>query len=180
MKNVRTILIACVCAWCSSAQALTIDNLKTEYLTNPVGLEEQTPRFSWILMSDERGAKQDNYRIRVSSTPDGAADLWDSGTVHGAQTVNVVYEGKPLKSRQRCYWTVTVNGVESKQASWSMGLLDPDDWKAEWISFRDDTAFVASQTDVVTPRPTTIANRSLRRRLFSARPSTRPPSGFTS
>ncbi len=146
------VLIAALSS-CASSHALTIHNLKTEYLTNPVGLEETAPRFSWILVSEQRGAKQHTYRIRVSSTPNGDADLWDSGMVESNDTTNIVYRGRPLGSRQQCFWTVTVNGVTSDQASWTMGLLGANDWAAEWISFKDDTPLTATQTNVVLPAP---------------------------
>lgn len=71
-------------------------------------------------------------------------DLWDSGKVDSHQTVNVVYGGKPLVSRQACYWKVCVwdnsgKALWSETASWMMGLLRPTDWLADYISFRDPT-----------------------------------------
>lgn len=149
----HTVLSACVWVLCSLSHALTIENLRTEYLTNPLGLDETAPRFSWSLESDERGAKQITYRIQVSSTSDGTPDLWDSGIVESSDTTNIVYGGTPLKSRQQCYWTVTVDGVTSEQAKWSMGLLDSKDWKAKWIGFKDDTPLTATKDNVVLPAP---------------------------
>jgi len=137
--------------WCTVSHAMTVENLRCEYMTDPLGLDELAPRLSWNLESDERGAKQNSYRIRVSTTPDGKPDLWDSGTVNSSETTNIVYDGKPLKSRQQCFWTVTVNGVTSEQARWTMGLLEPDDWTAKWISFKDDTPLTATRRKVVLP-----------------------------
>lgn len=151
MRN--AIFVACMLVWCVSSQAMTVENLQCDYLTNPLGLDETAPRFSWRLESNERGAKQDTYRIRVSSTPDGIADLWDSGTVESDETTNIVYDGKPLESRQQCFWTVTVNGITSEQASWTMGLINTGDWTAEWISFKDETPLTASQKEIVLPAP---------------------------
>jgi alpha-L-rhamnosidase len=149
MRN--AVLTACVLAWCALSQALTVGDLKCEYLTNPLGLDETAPRFSWSLESGERGAKQDTYRIRVSSTPAGIPDLWDSGTVESSETTNIIYGGKPLESRQQCFWTVTVNSVTSDQAKWTMGLLDSEDWTAEWISFKDATPLSATRQKMVLP-----------------------------
>jgi len=73
--------------------------------------------------------------------------------VESNDTTNIVYRGRPLGSRQQCFWTVTVNGVTSDQASWTMGLLGANDWAAEWISFKDDTPLTATQTNVVLPAP---------------------------
>lgn len=116
--------------------------LRCEYRVNPPGIDEAQPRLTWRVESVERGQKQTAYHIIVTS--DGAT-LWDSGKVAGDRTVNVVYAGQPLVSRQRCDWKVRVwdkNGKASawsKPAFWTMGLLKPDDWQAGYISYRDTT-----------------------------------------
>ena len=57
------------------------------------------------------------------------------------QSVHVEYGGKPLEARQRYYWRVKVWDKHGNESDWSepvwweMGLLDEDDWRAEWISF---------------------------------------------
>lgn len=69
----------------------------------------------------------------------GAADLWDSGKMTTASSVLVPYAGKALDSRTECFWKVRVwdNAGRasdwSSPASWSMGLLHPADWHAQWI-----------------------------------------------
>ncbi len=56
------------------------------------------------------GAKQTAYQVLVASTPEKLAadegDLWDSGQVASDQSTQVVYAGKPLRSRMRCCWKV--------------------------------------------------------------------------
>jgi len=53
----------------------------------------------------------------------------------------VVYKGKTLKSRMRCYWKVRVWDKDgrvsawSEPAMWTVGLLDPKDWQAKWIGY---------------------------------------------
>src|SRR5689334_9013708 len=88
----------------------TITNLKTEYRTNPLGIDVVLPRLSWQMESDAAGAKQTAYQVQAASSADqiGQADLWDSGKVESDQSVHVVYAGKALTSRQRVYWNVTV------------------------------------------------------------------------
>ena len=77
-------------------------------------------------------------------------DLWDSGKVGSDATLHVAYDGRPLGSRERCYWKVRVwdrNGRPSpwsKPATWSMGLLDAADWDARWIAFDDPLRPAAS------------------------------------
>lgn len=118
-------------------------DLKCEYMTNPIGIGERTPRLSWRLESEKRAQKQAAYRILVASTAERLArnegDLWDSGKVVSDETVHIPYQGKSLQSRMRCYWKVLVwpedsdAPVTSDIAFWEMGLLEPADWSAEWI-----------------------------------------------
>ncbi|HCO96588.1 MAG TPA: hypothetical protein DIU00_22055 [Phycisphaerales bacterium] len=120
---------------------MKVSQLRCEYLDNPLGIDEREPRLSWIVTSEARGQRQTAYQIRVASDIDkllsGKADLWDSGKVASDETVNVVYQGKPLVSRQRCFWQVRVwdkNSNVSKWSSsarWSMGLLNKEDWQSE-------------------------------------------------
>ena len=116
-----------------------ITELRCEHLKNPMGIEAVSPRLSWCMAADERGARQTAYRIEVASSENllavGKADRWDSGRVDSDSSVLIWYEGTRLRSRQKCWWRVHVwdeDGVESisESAYWEMGLLRPSDWKA--------------------------------------------------
>jgi Bacterial alpha-L-rhamnosidase 6 hairpin glycosidase domain/Alpha-L-rhamnosidase N-terminal domain/Bacterial alpha-L-rhamnosidase concanavalin-like domain/Bacterial alpha-L-rhamnosidase C-terminal domain len=123
--------------------ALITDDLRCEYTVNPLGIDEPAPRLSWIVESTARAEKQTAYEIAVASTPQlltgGKADLWRSGRVISDETSQIVYGGKPLVSRQRCYWSVRAwdrdgnAGPWSTPAWWEMGLLQKQDWSASWI-----------------------------------------------
>ena len=116
-----------------------------EYLHNPMVVDVPKPRLSWINIADrnECGQFQTAWEIRVASTIDkllaGQADQWNSGKVMSNESVNIHYDGKPLSSRQDCWWQVRVWDRKGKvsdwsePAFWSMGLLRPEDWKAQWI-----------------------------------------------
>ncbi|EGF24665.1 glycoside hydrolase family 78 protein [Rhodopirellula baltica] len=132
----------------SSVSALEPQRLRCEYLENPTGIDAALPRLSWQVTSDQRGQSQTAYRLLVASSEEqlgsGVGDLWDSGKVKSDQTLFVEYAGRPLSSRQECFWKVQVwdgagNATESEVASWSMGLLDQSDWTADYISYRDDS-----------------------------------------
>ena len=82
----------------------------------------------------EKGQVQTAWEIRVAGTKEkllNEADLWNSGKINSSQSVNVVYNGHPLSSRQNCWWQVRTwdkNGKVSEwsePAFWSMGLLNP-------------------------------------------------------
>ena len=119
-----------------------IEHLICEYRTNPLGIDVQYPRLGWQMQTERLGARQTAYQVRVASTLEGLrqgkADLWDSGKVESDQSVQVIYAGKSLKSRQRAYWQVTVwdetgNALKSDIAWFEMGLLHSQEWQAQWI-----------------------------------------------
>lgn len=124
-------------------QSLSVKSLECEYKVNPLGIEAKKPRLSWKIVSNERGVMQSAYRIRTAANIDdlesGRNLLWDSGKVESDRSIHIPYDGDNLESRQRVYWQVRVWDNKgdvsgwSKPAWWEMGLLEPDDWKAEWI-----------------------------------------------
>jgi alpha-L-rhamnosidase len=138
------ILSLAALALTSSALAdATIDQLRCEYLANPLGIDAANPRLNWIINSNRRGERQVAYQILVASTPQllsqGRGDLWDSGKVTSDETTQIAYQGQPLTSRERCYWKVRIwdqdgRDAWSSVAEWSMGLLEPTAWTAKWIS----------------------------------------------
>src|ERR1700752_2929433 len=87
-----------------------VGNLKCEMLTNPIGIDVVRPRLSWQLNSEKRGTVQISYQIIVASSADQLAknegDLWNSGKETSDGSILVSYSGKPLTSRQKCFWKV--------------------------------------------------------------------------
>ena len=132
----------------TAATALKPVAPRCEYRINPQGVDEPQPRLTWRVESAARGQKQTAYQILVASSAaalqQDVGDLWDSGQVASSETVNVVYAGRPLASRQQCFWKVRAWDKDgraswSEPASWTMGLLQTDDWSANYISFHDLT-----------------------------------------
>ena len=79
---------------CKSNNELTIPtNLRTEYLTEPIGLDTSSPRFTWEYSGNEEGFKASRYEVRIGTSPD---DL------------RPYAEGMALKPHTRYYWNVTV------------------------------------------------------------------------
>lgn len=120
--------------------------LTVEHRHNPMGLSETSPRLSWILEARNpaaRGLGQTAYRVLVASTAAGlkagTGDLWDSGKVESSQSVLVPYKGKALESGMAAFWQVQVwdqsgsLSAWSEPARWTMGLLQAQDWKGQWI-----------------------------------------------
>jgi len=149
---VKTLLVLAGCAALSDVHQYSfrqsdvmVTALRCEYRVNPLGIDVTEPRLSWIIESDQRDQKQNAYQILVASSQEnlkkGQSDLWDSGKVNSDQSAQVVYKGRKLSSRMRCYWKVRVWDKDdnlsawSKPAYWTMGLLSPEDREAKWIGY---------------------------------------------
>jgi alpha-L-rhamnosidase len=125
-----------------AANPLTVVNLRCEYKTNPVGIDASQPRFSWELVNPQRATVQTAYQIRVAASQSDLEknDLWNSGRQPSDVSIQVAYQGPALSSGKRYYWQVVVwdnHGNSSGWSSpqyWEMGLLQPSDWQAHWIS----------------------------------------------
>ncbi|MDT8860169.1 glycoside hydrolase family 78 protein [Alkalihalobacillus sp. MEB130] len=125
-----------------------ITNLKVEYAYNPIGVDAEKPRFSWMMESYLYGQKQIAYQILVASSPEklveNRADLWDSGKVISDISVAIKYNGNPLEPSTVYYWTVIVWNQDDKKvqpeedAYFETGLKSTDGVKgwsgAKWIS----------------------------------------------
>jgi alpha-L-rhamnosidase len=128
----------------------TADYLRCEYRVDPLGINVINPRLAWEMRDDRRGALQTAYRIFVASSPEklaaGEGDLWDSGKVASDRTAQVVYAGKSLAPRTRCYWKVRLWDREGKESAWSrpalwtMGPFQSNQWQAQWIGHDKEPA----------------------------------------
>lgn len=145
---VLVVVLMLVCLSTVFAQAIEIVNLRVEYLDEPLGVDVPKPRLSWIISSAKRGVTQSAYRIQlaesISDLSESGVKFWDTGKIEEAQSVNVVYNGKPLKSGNTYYWRVCVwttgeeVGCWSKPAKFNVGPMNPNDWKgAKWITSAD-------------------------------------------
>ena len=131
--------------WQASAQSprLALTQLETNAASQPLGIDDQTPRFSWALNSKQRGISQEAFRVLVASKPElareGKADIWDSKQVSSSEPF-VVYAGPSLKSRTRYYWKARVWANGSLVSNWSnltwfeTALLNANEWKGQWIA----------------------------------------------
>src|SRR5205085_6570221 len=97
-------------AFAQSGGAILAASLRCEYLVAPLAVEAREPRLSWMVEGNARGAKQTAYQILVAGSAALLAadkgDLWDTGKVAAGETIQILYQGKPLASRQECFWKV--------------------------------------------------------------------------
>ena len=187
MSFVPVFTLLCCGSGLRASSTLQPFDLRCEYLNNPLGIDRTSPRLSWKLESlqpSRRGLKQRAYEILVAGSEaglrDGLADLWDSGKVDSDESLNLVYAGKALRSSQRCWWKVRVWDQDghpsewSAPAVWSMGFLQVDDWKAQWIGLDG-----GDQTRPDDPARTRLPARMLRRE-FDAKEQIRRATAYVS
>ena len=107
--------------------------LRTEYLKEPVGIDIAQPRFCW---NCEGGIKQTAYQI-IAKVNDET--VWNSGKIESSSMTHIPYSGRELHSEERVYWFVKLwdengEGGDISHSFFEMGLLNPSDWKAKWIT----------------------------------------------
>ena len=123
------------------------EQLRCEYVVDPLGVDSPKPRLFWIDAGGERGQKQTAFQILASSSVKLLArakgDLWDSGRVDSGDSIQIQYGGVELKTAQQVFWKVRVWDANGRISGWSlpgtwtMGVLDPSDWRATWIAAPD-------------------------------------------
>ncbi len=127
-------ILLLACALPVAAQ-LAPSDLRVEYLRDPLGVDVAHPRFSWVPVDSERGAKQSAYQIVVST---GGATVWDTGKVASDENAQIEYGGEALQSDKSYEWRVRwwdQNDRSSayREAHFDTGLFSAADWKARWI-----------------------------------------------
>ncbi len=155
MKSIHLfpiLILALIGSGCTQSTLVPV-NLKTEYLSEPIQVDIQSPALSWVLEPARPGLRnlnQSAYQVLVASNPHllkhDKGDLWNSGRITSANSQQVIYEGRQLLSRQACYWKVKVWDQDGKPSDWSspatwkMALLEKNDWSgARWIGLPKDT-----------------------------------------
>ena len=118
----------------------SLTDLRTDYMTTPLGIDAASPRFSWKMESGRYDQRQASYRIVVTESQTGIP-AWDSGAeevVPSDVSVGVAYRGEALKPCTRYEWTVEVTNVAGETVSagswFETGLMDSGWSDAQWIS----------------------------------------------
>lgn len=127
----KTSIVALVCVILlgSCGNPTTPVNLRTDYLSEPLGIDTPTPRFTWEYAGGNDDFSASRYEIRIGTTPNN---------------LRVHEQAIRLQSHTRYYWQVTVwdqQGVKcrpSEIAWFETAKLAPSDWSARWITDDED------------------------------------------
>ncbi len=111
-------------------------------VSNPLAIDRDATRFTWMSEDTGRGERQTAYQILVASSAEqlakGKADCWDSGKVDSDKSASVEYAGKPLPPATRLWWKVRIWDQTGKPARYSEPAyfdtgLDQGEWTAHFI-----------------------------------------------
>ena len=145
MKKHLLILLFVQLSFSVFSQTLSVTNLSCGYRTNPLGVDDIQPLLGWQLESSQRNVLQTAYQILVAEDSNmlkkSSMLFWDSKKVSASSSVQVKYNGMPLRSAKYYYWRVIVwdnkgNRAVSNIQYWQMGILTKQDWKnANWVAY---------------------------------------------
>ncbi|MGH7952572.1 MAG: family 78 glycoside hydrolase catalytic domain, partial [Limisphaerales bacterium] len=111
-------------------------------VSNPLAINRDATRFTWMSKDDSRGERQTAYQILVASSikhlAAGKADCWDSGKVDSDKSASVEYAGKPLPPTARFWWKVRIWDQTGNPGSYSAPAyfdtgLNQNEWTARYI-----------------------------------------------
>ncbi|HYG33896.1 MAG TPA: family 78 glycoside hydrolase catalytic domain, partial [Clostridia bacterium] len=136
-------LVFATLATFGAVSELKVNDLRCEYVRDPLGMDSSAPRLFWKLESPQQGQRQTAYEILAATSAEllsrNRGDLWDSGKVKSDENLHISYAGKPLRSSQKVFWKLRVWDEEGRRSSWSdvaswtMGVMKESEWQANWI-----------------------------------------------
>ncbi len=141
-QPVLTLIIAAI-AFGASGRRSAPAGLLVNGVSNPLAIDRNATRFTWMSKDGDRAERQTAYQILVASSlkglAAGKADEWDSGKVDSARSASVdEYAGKVWPSAMRVWWTVRVWDQTGKPSRYSTPAyfdtgLAQNEWTAHYV-----------------------------------------------
>jgi alpha-L-rhamnosidase len=108
-------------------------------VSNPLAIDRDATRFTWMSADVRRGETQTAYQILVASSADslaaGKGDCWDSGKLDSDKSASIEYRGKALPAAARFWWKVRVWDQTGKCSPYSApGYFDTGLAQQEWTA----------------------------------------------
>ncbi|MEY4384279.1 MAG: hypothetical protein RI995_1821 [Bacteroidota bacterium] len=131
-----TLLLVFLCAFTSVFGQGKLQNLLTEYQSNPLGLDIEKPRFSWQManLPNQIGQKQKAYQLIVSDEKNQT--VWDTQKIESDISLGIEYAGQALKPTTKYSWTLTVwnekDQVLTAKSMFETGLMNADANLSAW------------------------------------------------
>lgn len=115
---------------------LRVNEIYIDGMKHPLGVAK-CPYFSWIMESDRQNVMQKAYRLRITEAL-SRLEVYDSGWVESRESVYVEAEAK-IQSLTKYAVTVSVRDESeespvSEEAYFLTGILDEQEWRADFIS----------------------------------------------
>lgn len=120
---------------------LRLVELKCEHQTNPLGISNRNPVFSWILDSNQENVRQTAYQAEVY---EGEKQIWNSGKKMTDQSIDCTYSGPKLKPLTTYRWQVAVwdnKGELASARAWFTTARFDQSWRASWIEPEQKPAY---------------------------------------
>ena len=125
-----------------SAKPAEPQGLLVNGVSDPLAIERDAVRFTWMSTDAGRGARQTAYQILVAESSEHLAadtgDYWDSGKIASGNSASVEYAGKPLPPATRFWWKVKIwdqtstPGPYSEAAFFDTGPAQ-NEWAAQYV-----------------------------------------------
>ena len=121
----------------SKAQTRLYD-LKCEYLTNPINIDKEHPRFTWKLEDERYGVKQSSFTFSIYQHDGEDSTLIWTDTKKSSKTL-YTYNGPKLSAFTKYSWDVSSvlsnsGPTQSNSAFFETAMLNKEDWQGDWIT----------------------------------------------
>lgn len=145
--------------------SIKASNLRVEYQDTPIGMDEDHPRFSWIVDDARPCAKQTVWQIIAKN---GKHVVWNSGKISSGISAHHIWNGEKLQPRTSYRWQVRLWDADNTAGEWVSGIFETGMmntvWSARWIRNNLFQAFM--QPPAYFRKEFTLSREVVRARLY--------------